>query len=126
MASILLIDDNVWLRRALRGTLEGAGHEVEEAGNGAEGIQAFRRRPSDVLFCDLFMPDKDGLETIRELRGEFPAVKVIAMSGGGFAGTMDLLPVARLLGAVQVLPKPFDREAVLAAVEEALRAPRRK
>ena len=62
-------------------------------------------------------------ELIRELRHEFPDVKVITMSGGGLNGTMDMLPVARHLGAVGVLYKPFDQAAVLAAIRKVVEPP---
>jgi CheY-like chemotaxis protein len=119
---VLVIDDDVAVRAVLRDLLEMAGFEVVEASDGAEGIRTFRRQRADLIFCDVFMPERDGLETITELRRDFPGVKVIAMSGGGFGGSLDLLPVARALGAAAVLHKPFGRAAVLAAVERALGA----
>src|SRR5205807_7303003 len=88
--------------------------------DGGEAIRAFRQHPSDLLLCDLFMPGKEGLETIRELRREFPDVKIVAMSGGALNGTMDFLPVAARLGALAVLSKPFTPEALLAVVEDVL------
>ncbi len=120
MARILIVDDEGGIRALLRAILTAAGHEVAEASDGAEGVAAFRARPSDLVFCDLFMPNKDGLEAIRELRRDFAGVRVVAMSGGAFRGTVNLLPAARALGAVHLLPKPFDRAAVLAAVDRAL------
>ncbi len=120
MARILIVDDDPGIRALLRAILTVAGHDITEAADGVEGIDVFRGRPSDLVFCDLFMPNKDGLETIRELRRDFPGVRVVAMSGGGFKGTVNLLPAARTLGAERLLPKPFDRETVLGLVADAL------
>jgi CheY-like chemotaxis protein len=121
VARILVVDDDDGVRGLLRMILTGVGHQVTEAGDGVEGIEAFRRQPSELVFCDLFMPNKEGLETIRELIRERADVPVIAMSGGGFAGTVNLLPAARAFGAARLLPKPFDRNAVLAALADTLR-----
>jgi CheY-like chemotaxis protein len=67
------------------------------------------------------MPGLDGLEVMRALRRDFPSVPIIAMSGGGFGGTLDLLAVARYLGAAEILHKPFTQKTVLAAIARALR-----
>jgi CheY-like chemotaxis protein len=116
MLHILLVDDEAKVRTAHRLMLERAGFEVAEAGDGEEGVRAYRKRQADVVLCDLFMPGRDGLELILELRREFPGVKIIAMSGGGFTGTVDMLPMARSLGAVGVLYKPFAQATALAAI----------
>jgi CheY-like chemotaxis protein len=120
---VLIVDDDVKVRAALRVLLETAGFEVVEAGDGQEGARAYRRQAADVVLCDLFMPGRDGLELIRDLRREFPGVKIVAMSGGGFKGTVDMLPVARFFGAASVLYKPFDQAAAVAALERILQAP---
>jgi CheY-like chemotaxis protein len=102
--------------------LEHLGSQVEDAGGGTAGVRAYRARPADVVLCDVFMPEGDGLEVIRELRREFPAVKVVSVSGGGFEGSLDVLPVAARLGASATLYKPFDRAKLLAAIERGLGA----
>jgi CheY-like chemotaxis protein len=58
MASIMVIDDDIQVRTFVRKVLEGEGYEVREAGNGAEGVKAFRQRPADLILCDIFMPEK--------------------------------------------------------------------
>jgi DNA-binding response OmpR family regulator len=115
---ILLIDDDAAIRKLIRMILEKAGFEVVEAADGKAGIRAYRNHGADVVLCDLFMPDLDGLEVIRGLCREFPDVKVIALSGGGFQGTVDMLPAARVLGAVAVLHKPFKLQEILAAIHQ--------
>src|SRR5262245_29634202 len=115
---VLLIDDDTLSRRATRGMLEQSGFEVTEAASGAEGLAAFREAGADVVLCDVFMPDMDGLEVIRRLRLEVPGTCVVAMASA-YRGKVDLLRVARLLGAARVLRKPFAQEEVAQAVREA-------
>ena len=123
MTSVLVIDDDAQVRAFVREVLEPEGYEVRQAGNGAEGIEAYRRRPADLILCDLFMPDKEGLETIREFRDGFPRVKVLAMSGGSaLLGQVDFLPLALKFGAVAALDKPLTPRALTTAVREALRS----
>ncbi len=125
MARVLVIDDDDRVRTWMRTVLEGAGHEVVEAADGEEGIRAARRQAVDLTFCDIFMPVREGLETIRDLRRDFPALPIVAMSGGGYGGQIDMLPVAELLGVTRTLEKPFGTQAVLDAVREALAGPPR-
>jgi CheY-like chemotaxis protein len=119
VAHILIIDDQDHVRRLILDLLP-QHHRVLEAKNGVEGLRVYRQQPVDLVLCDLFMPDKDGIETIRELRRHNPAVKIVAMSGGSFDGRMNLLGVARALGADGVLGKPFDHETLCAMVEDVL------
>jgi CheY-like chemotaxis protein len=121
MAYILVIDDDPQVRLLIRLSLEEAGHEVAEASQGNEGTRSYAKRPADLVLCDLFMPEKEGLETIRELRSRYPDVRVIAISGGNprCAG-IDFLPIARSLGALAVLPKPFETSALRSVVENLL------
>ena len=119
MARILIIDDDAATRRILEHALTSAGHEVAAASDGEQGIQLHRLRPADLVITDLFMPNKEGIETIAELTREFPQLAIIAMSGG-HATSASMLKVAQLLGEVRVLEKPFDSETLLAAVNAAL------
>ena len=121
MTRILVVDDDADVRAAARAILEDAGHEVVEAVDGAAGLRAYRDASFDLVLCDLFMPDVDGIELIRTLRRGSPNVKVIAMSGGAFDGTLDLLDLAPYLGAAEVLPKPFSLDELVRAVERVLR-----
>ena len=125
MARILLVEDDDAVRVTLRRSLEAAGHEVEDAPNGEVALAAYRRRASDVVVTDLVMPEKNGLEMIMELRRLDPAVKIIAMSGGGRTlGPGQLyLESAKLFGALRVLSKPFTSAALLKALSEVLLPP---
>jgi CheY-like chemotaxis protein len=120
MPSILIIDDDDSLRDGLLRTLRKEGYTIMEASGGGRGLKQLERSPVDLVLLDMFMPDKDGLETIRELRRTHPGIRIIAMSGGGFKGTVDVLHVAELLGARRTLAKPFTREELLDAVHETL------
>ena len=123
MARILIIDDRVEIRRLLRLVLESAAHEVLEAGDGAEGLKCVDNQKPDLVITDIFMPDKDGLEILREMRKTHPGMNVIAMSGGGQFGNMDIMRIARSFGAFRVMAKPFSLSEVLQIVNAALAAP---
>jgi CheY-like chemotaxis protein len=119
MACILVIDENPELRLSLAKVLRGGGHAVVEAADGAEGLHALDRDRFDLILCDLFMPEKDGMEVIRELRQHRLGIRIIAMSGGSYDGRLDVLPVAERLGAA-ALRKPFTARALLDLVGGAL------
>ena len=121
MPHILVIDDERPVRAVLRQMLEKEGYEVEEAPDGAVGIKLLHAQLYDLLITDLFMPEKEGIETMIAVRRHFPQVKIIAMSGGGRAGALDLLPMAESFGALRTLAKPFERQELLAAVRAVLR-----
>jgi CheY-like chemotaxis protein len=120
MSRILVIDDDAGVRAYLQHGLELGDHEVVVAQNGHEGIQRHRESPVDLVITDLFMPEKDGLETVVELRRESPSIPIIAISGGHLTSG-SVLQAARLLGAAHVLEKPFDAEKLLSMIDEALR-----
>jgi CheY-like chemotaxis protein len=118
---ILVVDDTPGVRRALEIMLNNAGYYVTQAANGAEAVRFWRDLGGDLVILDLFMPDKDGMETIVELRALTPDIRIIAMSGGFGDGTrLDLLEDAKLLGAVLAVKKPFTPAEMLAAVDLAL------
>ena len=120
MARILVVDDDVAVRQVARLMLEAHGFQVAEVSDGVEAVRVFGREHADLILCDVLMPRKDGLQTIRELRALHPEVRVIAMTGGG--RNVDLLGTARDFGAVEVLRKPFDAAAIVGAVGRALRS----
>jgi CheY-like chemotaxis protein len=114
---ILLVDDDPDVRRSLEHALTKAGYEVILAANGFEAIRQWRQlHGGDLVILDMFMPEKDGLETIVELRSHSPGVPIIAISGGGTTGRLDILEDAKLLGAIETFEKPFSIHALLALV----------
>ncbi|HYK82270.1 MAG TPA: response regulator [Gemmatimonadales bacterium] len=123
MARILVIDDEAALRSVIRRALERAGHEVLDASDGAVGLRLHREKGADVVLVDIFMPEQDGIEVIAALRAEAPQAKIIAMSGGGRSGKMDLLKDAAVFGAARTLWKPFELSDLVAAVRDLLAGP---
>ena len=81
MARILVIDDDNEVREMICTLLARQGHEVTQAADGQAGIHSYRNHPVDLIITDLFMPVKEGLETIVDLRREFPNLRIIAISG---------------------------------------------
>lgn len=122
MTTILIIDDDEQIRIALSKTLKRAGYETIWANNGEEGIKLFKEKGPDLIITDLIMPEKEGIETIVELRRSYPDVKIIAMSGGGKNGPEDYLPMAKRLGARITLKKPFRVNDLLEAVSKILKS----
>jgi CheY-like chemotaxis protein len=116
MPRILIIDDEEPIRTFLRLILERAGYEVDEACNGAEGLQHYQTFPTDMIITDVVMPGQAALEIVRTLRQVDPQAKILAISGGGQTGSIDLLHAAEALGAQGTLQKPFSRRALLDAV----------
>lgn len=121
MAKILVIDDDDTVRLSVRLALEDAEHEVDEATNGAEGLDQLKSQLADLVVTDIFMPEKEGLETIDEIRRDYPQIKIIAISGGGRIDPQDYLEIARQLGADHVLFKPFDIHLLLDVVDGLLK-----
>lgn len=120
MARILIIDDEPYILMMLKKMLEKVGHEVDMAVNGEEGMELFNKYHADLIITDIVMPEKEGLETIRELKKKHPELKVIAISGGGRVDSKEYLDSARLFGASRIFKKPFKQKEIIGAVEELL------
>ena len=120
MKRILVIDDEVQVRQLLRQILERAGYEVVDASDGKRGIELYRQAPTELIIIDIIMPEKEGVETIIELRRDFPDVKIIAISGGGRLNPKGYLDAAEKFGAARTFSKPFDREELLEVIQELL------
>lgn len=118
--TILLIDDEIEVRATVSRLLQRAGYEVVTAANGAEALSTARFVRADLIITDLLMPEKEGFETIAELRREFPELPVIAVSGGGVVDPGSYLTLAQKLGADRALAKPFGFQELLSAVRELL------
>lgn len=120
MPRILVIDDDPQLRTLLSRYFGRRGYDVLEAADGSAGLAAFREQGADVIITDLIMPGKEGMETIMELRQEYPDAKIIAISGGGRVAPEGYLQLAKGIGATRVFSKPFELEQLKAAVDELL------
>ena len=121
MASILIIDDSPSIRLFLENALSKAGHEITTAPDGRQGFAALSKRRFDLVITDIFMPESDGIETIRNARQAGVLPRVIAISSKD--SIMNLLPAAKMLGAMHTIQKPFTAEQLLEAVSSVLRQP---
>jgi two-component system chemotaxis response regulator CheY len=122
MRRILVIDDDAGVRETIRQTLDGHPYEVISAENGERGLSVCRSTPPDLVITDIVMPTMEGLQTIRELRRQRPALPIIAISAGSRGGRHDFLEIARQLGAWETLGKPFDPDELVARIESCLAA----
>jgi two-component system, chemotaxis family, chemotaxis protein CheY len=120
MALILVIDDAATVRHLMRRILAEAGHTVIEAQDGEIGLSVFATQLPALVITDLFMPNREGIETIQELRRLSPGAKIIAMSSSGTASGKLYLGAAKKLGANAILAKPFKPVELLAAVDRVL------
>lgn len=120
LARILVIDDDKQIRDVFRQILERAGYEVEDAGDGYEGVRLFKEKNIDLVITDILMPGMGGLETIMELRLASPDVKVIAISGGDHIAPEYYLNVIKNLDTLCELKKPISSKELLSAVNALL------
>ena len=120
MKRVLVIEDEQMVRDVCARILERAGYFVALAENGKEGLRLFNESPFDLVITDIFMPEMDGLEFIRQLRRIEPSVKLVAMSGGGRHEDFEALRPAMHMGAARILVKPFDKTDLLKVVEDVL------
>ena len=117
---VLVIDDEQAVRYALTRILESNGYEVVTAADGVLGVAMFRTHRPDLVITDLIMPEQEGIQTIQQLRKDDPAIKILAISGGGRLVNIDFLQLAASLGADDVLAKPFETRELLTAVRNLL------
>ena len=122
MKKILVIDDDELILMTCRNLLKKEGFNVVEAQNGNLGIELYKSESPDLVVTDLLMPDKEGLETISDIRAINPDCKIIAMSSGGTTQNMSFLALAKKLGANRVLQKPFKPAEMLQAVKGVINA----
>lgn len=123
MAQILVVDDDLEVRLALRTMLESAGHQVAEAADGAAAESADAERPAEIIILDVHMPERDGIETLRSLRKRGREAKIVMIGGGCSLCRGDFLPMARRLGADATISKPIDRDMLLRALTGLLPEP---
>lgn len=116
MSKVLIIDNDPLVCDTLKVAAESAGHTVAVAHNGHEGLDAFQAFQPDVVVTDILMPEKEGMETIVDLRRQNPAVPILAISGAAPAGNISFLKMAQKLGANRTLSKPFPMTDFIAAI----------
>lgn len=121
MKSILLIEDDTQFRKMLKQMLERQGYEVVEAKDSKEGIKLYHQAPADLIITDIIMPEKEGVETIIELKHDYPDVKIIAISGGSRGiDAESCLFYVKEIGVPHTFTKPFDHKELLAVIQELL------
>ncbi len=122
MPRILVIEDNPLFRETMKEMLERKNYQVITAEDGEKGIQALKTTPVDLVITDIIMPVKDGVTTIQEIQKDFPAVKIIAMSGGGALNSGEnYLEATKFVTHIKhVLTKPFFGEQLFQAIDELL------
>tara|TARA_R110001592_G_scaffold299826_2_gene570882 strand:+ start:230 stop:607 length:378 start_codon:yes stop_codon:yes gene_type:complete len=122
MARVLVIDDHYAMRKTIREVLEDAGHEVLEAPDGQSGIDMRGRYEVDLVITDIFMPEKEGMSTIRDMCARFPGSRIIAMSGGNddLTAPEGFIQLAERFGACATITKPFKIDDFLAVVTQVL------
>ena len=120
MPKILIIDDDPAARRMMVRILGDARHQVIEAADGVEGIRQYWAERPDLVITDIIMPEKEGIQTIADIRSSGSTVGIVAISGGGSGAGNLYLSMAEELGADAVLAKPFRPSELMAVVDELL------
>ncbi|WP_051261639.1 response regulator [Desulfovibrio inopinatus] len=114
---ILIVDDDETTRELLSLMAEKAGYSTLLASDGNEGLRLLAENAVDVLLFDIFMPEKDGIQFLIELKQKGYPCKTIAISGGAYFGSgVDYLKYAQAFGADQVIVKPVSQEKLLQAL----------
>ncbi len=120
MSRILVVDDDPISRQVLKAMLEKEGYEVSEAEDGSKAVRNYDSSLIDLVITDIFMPEKEGVQTVRELMKENPDVKIIAVSGGSSSANYDSLDWIKMFGVKYTFTKPFNAKAIIAAVNDLL------
>ena len=117
---ILVVNDEAQVCAMLRHALEREGCSVREASDGDMGIRVLDQQAVDLVLLNIFVPTKGGIETLREMRGSFPKLQFIVISGGGSRQNFTPLHAAETLGAYGTLAKPFSLQELSEMVKSAL------
>ena len=124
MRRILVVDDDLHIRLAIRAWLKRYGFRVAIADGGANGLAALDEASFDLMIVDIFMPQMRGFESIRIFHQRAPTIPLIAISGYAFSGPETdnavCLKMARSLGATRCLRKPFRPATLLNLIDECL------
>jgi CheY-like chemotaxis protein len=123
MARVLIVDDDALVLETLTHMMESAGYTVITAVDGKQGIRTCQNEKPDLVIVDMIMPEMEGLETIKQLKSCHPAMKIIAISGGGSLRPKDYLYLARKLGAHASVTKPCTRDELVNVAKKLLESP---
>ncbi|MBF0288580.1 MAG: response regulator [SAR324 cluster bacterium] len=122
MKRILVIDDEQPIREYLKIMMEKTGYTALDAADGDAGLTLLAECPCDLIITDIFMPNKEGLETILELKSKYPSIKIIAISGGGIS-VDDVLGMSKEFGADYSFQKPINMDGLINAVKDLIGEP---
>ena len=117
---ILVVDDDAQIRAMIAALLTAEQYEVKTCASGTEALTCLEGYRADLLLIDMLMPERDGLETIRQIRRAWPDIKAIAMSGGGSVESRFYLSLATRFEVSQTLTKPFSKHELLHVIERAI------
>ena len=123
MAIVLVVDDDPTIRTIAAELLREEQHAIIEAADGDEALRVLDATHAELVVLDMLMPNRDGLETIMEIRRRHPGVRILAISSGGSIGVGNLLGMARVFGADETLAKPLSFTTFAATVNRLLEAP---
>ena len=115
--TILIVDDEESILRSLEGILSDEGFEVINAMSGAEAMEKIQEELPDLVLLDIWMPGKDGIETLADIKASYPSLQVVMMSGHG---TIETAVKATKVGAYDFIEKPLSLEKLLLSVNNAL------
>lgn len=122
MNRILVVDDNVMIRKVIKNIFKEENYDIEEAENGEEGLDLIKKKKFDLVITDIIMPKMEGLELIMHIKRDFPDIKIIAIS----EGKPYYLYMAKKLGTEKVFTKPLDLHDFLDAVKKIIQFPIKK
>ncbi len=120
MGRILIVDDDAQIRQLFKRILEEKGHQVFIAVDGEDGIIQYKKEKPDLMLLDIIMPNKEGIEVIREITSEYKNAKIIAVSGGGKGKAVDYLSYAKHFGAKQIIEKPVSPSKLIESINKIL------
>ena len=121
--SVLIVEDDQALRDLLAEALPDFGLLCDTARDGNEALRKLEERPFDAVLLDVLMPDKEGIETLVEIKRGWPATKVIIVSGGGRMRAEEVLELAGSFGADESLRKPVTPTVIAATIDRLLATP---
>lgn len=121
MKSILLVDDDQVIREALSKALQLQNFRVNSLSDGSKVVNEINENDYDIIVLDIVMPNKEGLETIQDVRNVNSKIPILAVSGGGRTTPTGNLEIAKMMGATDTLLKPFDSFSLIQKINKILK-----
>ena len=121
MTKVLLVDDDRVIREALSKALQLQNFHVNSLSDGTKVISEIEENDYDIIVLDIVMPNKEGLETIQDVRSINTKIPILAVSGGGRTTPSSNLEIAKMMGANDTLLKPFDSFSLIQKINKILK-----